>query len=202
MNSLLCRMTRFTLVVGLFLGVAVGCGKSEHFEAQRGTTPKRPLPNPAFSPDKIVDAKYIKQRLAKGLDPNAKNSSRFNQDYLLTFAVRHNAAETVEVLLAAGADVDIRSSGTKKTPLFQAAFDNRLKIARILVKHGADTNAVDMFGESPLREAILADNVEMVGLLLEAGCKPDHKNNGGKSISDIAREHGNPEIQKVLAQSK
>ncbi|MEC8554553.1 MAG: ankyrin repeat domain-containing protein [Planctomycetota bacterium] len=162
--------------------------------------PAGPPSDPIFSPEKILDTAYVKQRIDQGLNPNARNNAFTNQDCLLTYAVRHGAAETVRLLLSVGADVEIRSSGRSKTPLFQAAYDNQLQIAEILVEHGADVNAVDMFGNNALREAIIGgENREMVRFLLQARCDPYHKNNDGESMAEIANKYGTPEIQKIIS---
>ncbi len=99
--------------------------------------PPRPPSDSIFSP-KIHDTAYVEQRIDQGLNPNAKNNAFTNQDYLITYAVRNGAAETVRFLLSSGADGDISDSIMNKTPLFQAAYDNELDIAKFLVEHSAD----------------------------------------------------------------
>jgi hypothetical protein len=47
----------------------------------------------------------VKARLDAGLDPNARNITRYNQDYLLCFAVRFGTGDTVKLLLERGANV-------------------------------------------------------------------------------------------------
>jgi ankyrin repeat protein len=69
----------------------------------------------------------------------------------------------------------------------------------MLIEHGADVNAVDMFGQNALREAIGAGNPEMTRFLLQVGCKPDHVNKDGKSMRDLANEFGTTEIKEIFS---
>ena len=106
------------------------------------------------------------------------------------------------MLLAADANVDARSSGLDKTPLFQAAFENRIEIAQLLLDHGADVNAVDALGRNALREAILAKHTEMVELLLQAGCNPRQKDTDGNTMADIAEKYGTAEVKARFVDAK
>ena len=164
-------------------------------------SPERPPQPPRdriFSRSKITDVDYVQQRLDQGLDPNLTNNQLSNQDRLLTYAVRHGATGTVRLLLSAGADVDSRSVHLNKTPLFQAAFDGHLQIAKILVAHGADVNATDSWGNNPLRDAIVGNDPRMVQFLLQAGSDPDHRNREGETMAEIARAHASPEVEAMF----
>jgi len=151
-------MIRVRKTAFLAMMAILGCS-----DGRPARPPSDPI-DPIFSPEKIRDAAYVRHRIDQGLNLNTKNYTFTNQDYLLTFAVRHGAEETVQLLLSVGADVHIRSSGFNKTPLFFAAHYNELKIAEILIEHRADVNAVDELGNNALREAILGKNLEMVRL--------------------------------------
>lgn len=155
-----------------------------------------------FTPANIRDPEFIAKKLAAGLSPNVKNDNRFNQDTLLVFAVRNGARETVELLLKAGVNVNQRTTGFAKTPLFQAAFGGDLEVARILVNHKADVNAVDDDGNNALREAILAKKPRMVEYLLEAGCDPSRRNKSRQTMVDLAEQYGTPEIKQMLRAKK
>lgn len=173
------------------IGRIVGASQAdEHY-------PVRPE-DPIFTAAKIADAEYVRMRLQEGLDPDSQNRTFSNLDRLLTFAVRHGAIDSVRVILKAGAKVDIRSHGTKKTSLFQAAFDGRTEIAKILLDQGADVNALDNSGNNCLREAIAAGNAAMVQLLLDAGCHADQKNEDGTTMRAMAEEYGTPRIKRMF----
>lgn len=176
--------------------------KQLRLERQQPPQDQRPTPNPSdpvFTRSKIRDTPYVRQRLMNGLDPNRQNHSVTNQDYLLTYAVRHGAESTVKMLLEAGAIVDSRSRGLGKTALFQAAFQNQPRICKLLIAHGADVNAVDSLGNNALREAILTQHPNTVATLLEAGCRMDQQNQDGETMYDLAMKHGSAEVKALFA---
>ena len=169
-----------------------------------------------WSPDSL---KYLTTRLKEGMDPNIRDEHGENKDALLTYAARHRRWEAMEMLLEAGADVNIRSVETiqtetiktpnvkfemqrgtfgGKTPLFVAASLEGSDIVEFLIKHGADVNAIDDAGNNALREAILTDRAETIRILLNAGCNPDQQNTDGKTMRDLAVETGYPKIKELL----
>ncbi|MEJ7591297.1 MAG: ankyrin repeat domain-containing protein [Planctomycetaceae bacterium] len=153
------------------------------------------------------------------MDPNIRDEQGENKDALLTYAARHRRWQAMEMLLEAGADVNIRSLETiqtetittpnvkfdmhrgtfgGKTPLFVAASQEGPSIVELLLKHGADVNAIDDAGNNALGEAILTDRVETVRILLEAGCNPDQRNKDGKTMRELAVDVGYPKIKEML----
>ncbi|TWU46438.1 ankyrin repeat domain-containing protein [Rubripirellula reticaptiva] len=177
----------FFAIAGLL--VVVGCGEPSLSDAALALNEDSPV----FSRAAILSPSFIKGRLKAGVDPNSRNGDAA-EDSLLTYAVRNNAVPTVDVLLKGGADPNIRSVALKKTPLFQAAYDGRFEIAWLLIDAGADANATDDVGNNALREAILGENSRLVRLLLKSGADPNHRNDEGQSMIDIAADEGKPEI--------
>jgi hypothetical protein len=112
------------LVMWLLIPLACGCSEP------RIPQQTRPSADPIFRPENIADILYVKKRLSEGLDPNLKNNARENQDYLLTYAVRLGAADAVQVLFTAGADVDIRSAGLNKTRCFKPPIPTSSELQR------------------------------------------------------------------------
>ena len=151
-----------------------------------------------FVPEAIINAALIEELLNQGLSVDTRNTNRFNKDTLLYFAVRNGAKETVKLLLERGATVDAKSSTLGKTALFQAAFDGRVDLAEILVGKGGNVNALDMFSNNALREAILGKRTKTVSFLLEKGANPNQRNTDGETMADIARKSGTPEIKALF----
>ena len=85
------------------------------------------------------------------------------------------------------------------TALHSAVADGgHAEIAKMLVRAGADANARQRHGWTPLHGAADSGDRELVELLLEHGADPDAKHQEGKSALDIAREKGHAEIIETL----
>ena len=72
----------------------------------------------------------------------------------LHLAARHGNQEAVDALLAAGADVNVTSSGDHTTPLLIATINGHFDLASTLVERGADPNLASNAGATPLYGAI------------------------------------------------
>jgi len=92
------------------------------------------------------------------------------------------------------------------TALQNSAVFGDLGAIRLMIDHGADVNAYDPLGRTPLMYAAVSDvlPVEAVKLLIERGADVNamdkHKNSGdtGITVLDIAKRNGNPEIIQLL----
>ncbi len=73
-------------------------------------------------------------------------------------------------------------------------------VAERLIREGADVNARDSFGMTPLHCAAAAGHEEAVRVLLAAGADIGIKDNEGRSPLDLARNLGHTEIAELLAQ--
>lgn len=86
----------------------------------------------------------------------------------LDFAVLRQHVSVVELLLAAGADVN--HHGPSSYPaIIQAVFNEDITVARRLISAGFDVNKRD--GQTPLQIACRCGDEEMVDLLLSAGAR-------------------------------
>mmetsp|Transcript_1899 Transcript_1899/g.5555 ORF Transcript_1899/g.5555 Transcript_1899/m.5555 type:complete len:87 (-) Transcript_1899:144-404(-) len=72
------------------------------------------------------------------------------------------------MLLERGANVDAQNLGGM-TPLWGAAQDGHLEVARLLLGHNADVNAADSEGRTPLWVAQIKNHDDMAELLVSAG---------------------------------
>ena len=62
-------------------------------------------------------------------------------------------------------------------------------IAALLIKKGADINAKDKYGNTPLITAAIYNNGAVLKMLLDAGADIHIKNNKGNTFSDYVRQH-------------
>ena len=115
--------------------------------------------------------------LNKGADVNTQNNGGFSP---LWSAVERNHADVVELLLDnINIQVDIKLQNGL-TPLRKACYNRNLKIAGLLLAKGADVNAQDNYGYSPLWEAVKNNHLDVVKWLLDQrGIQVDLKKNNG-----------------------
>jgi ankyrin repeat protein len=79
-----------------------------------------------------------------------------------------HAAEIIQVLLEAGADLDAADSN-KWTVLHSATRQNMLEVMSQLLAAGADINAADQWGQTCLHHAIREQHLDALNVLLKAG---------------------------------
>jgi ankyrin repeat protein len=65
--------------------------------------------------------------------------------------------------------VDARDTRDGQTALHGAAVEGQVKVIEYLVSRGADVNAVDRFGDSPLEVAITGKHNEAAQVLADHG---------------------------------
>ena len=78
----------------------------------------------------------------------------------LLYAARDGRTNEAELLLAAGADVELAEANGIR-PLLMALLNNQLDVARLLLQRGADVNADDFWGRTPLFAAVEYRNLDM-----------------------------------------
>ncbi len=88
----------------------------------------------------------------------------------------------------------------KWTALHFAARDQLPDIVNILLESGANPNAVECFGNTPIGRCMDASSpsLDAIRALLKHGADPNKKNNYGSSPIDTAKLMGNEELLKVL----
>lgn len=86
------------------------------------------------------------------------------------------------------------------TPLHYAARLGLIDHAALLLRHGAEIDALKNFTSTPLDLAISHDQVEMLKFLLSKGANPKRVNINGITPLDLAMQIGNENITNILLQ--
>lgn len=85
---------------------------------------------------------------------------------------RDGDAARLAAYVDAGAPVDLTDS-EGNTLLMLGSYHDQPAVVRELVARGADVNALNGRGQSPLAGAVFKQADEVIGVLLEAGADPD-----------------------------
>lgn len=80
--------------------------------------------------------------------------------------------------------------------------DEAMKTAKMLISKGADVNATNEFGNTPLHNAASSGNMELAKLLLDNGAKTNLKNSEHRSPAAVARFFGRDEMIALLKEYK
>ncbi|UQN05081.1 ankyrin repeat domain-containing protein [Deinococcus sp. QL22] len=103
-------------------------------------------------------------------------------------------------LLARGANVNAVSANAMQVqPLHSAVAGNHTGLARLLLSHGADVNAVQQDGFTPLMAAAQHGNADLVEDLLAAGADAAAQTDDGRSAASIAQEEGHSALAAFLS---
>jgi ankyrin repeat protein len=117
----------------------------------------------------------------------------------LSLAAFFGHPDTVDALLAAGADVNAASRETMKlTPLASALATGQNRIARTLIDHGANVNAKGDSDVTPLHTAAARGNIEAATMLLEHGADINASTTDGKKPIAYAEERNHPTMVEFL----
>jgi len=172
-------------------------GKQEIVECLRGLLPALDIFEAAALGDRETAERLLD---GDGGLANAVAQDGFGPLGLASF-FNHDAV--VRLLLARGARVDAASSnGMRVMPLHSAAAARSVLIARLLLERGAPVNArqgTSGLGFTPLMEAALNGQPEMVDLLLEHGADRNMRDDKGQTAGDYARQNGHAALADHLA---
>ncbi len=111
--------------------------------------------------------------LALGADPNARDGGGHTPLYSLgNECTVDGAAEVVHALIEGGADVNARDGVKHCTALHMAARRDNVEVAGALLDCGADLEAQDKLGDTPLRRSVNCNQDGVAKLLLARGANP------------------------------
>ncbi|MFD1771159.1 ankyrin repeat domain-containing protein [Sphingobacterium suaedae] len=134
---------------------------------------------------------------------DAFSSADKNSDTVssLLEAVQQGRLSIVEQALKNGANVhEINAQG--QSLLLIATRNNNIRMANLLLLHGADVNQQDHIQDSPFLYAGAAGYVELVQLYLKSHARFDIYNRYGGSALIPACERGHVAVVKLLAHTK
>jgi ankyrin repeat protein len=133
-------------------------------------------------------------------DPLAANAPAPDGFFPLSLAAFFGQVGAVRRLLDAGADVHAAARNTMQVQALHAAVAARhLEATRLLLDHGADPNARQQAGYTPLMGAAGSGRDELVDVLLGHGANPALTAEDGKTAESAAREHGHTALADRLA---
>jgi ankyrin repeat protein len=103
-----------------------------------------------------------------GADIQARNKGGFTPLHAAAYA---NAVEIAEQLLRGGADINDQMNKARGTALSVASEEGHSGVVTVLIDHGADLEAGERNGYTPLTRALWRGQSDVVALLQEAGAK-------------------------------
>ena len=140
-------------------------------------------------------------RLRELLDGNPGLANAFAADGFLplSLAAFFAPAATTKLLLERGAIAGTAARNDMKVQALHAAVAARNADAVLmLLDRGADPNARQQIGYTPLMGAASAGCADLADLLLQRGADPSLVSEEGKTAADIAREHGHNDLATTL----
>lgn len=121
--------------------------------------------------------------------PELANAYAPDGFYPLGLAAFFGREDAVRRLLAAGADPELAARNPMQVRAIHAACSAQsLPIVRALLDAGADVNATQQAGFTPLHAAAMSGDLELARLLVERGADPAIATEDGRTALDIARD--------------
>ncbi|KAJ5153807.1 uncharacterized protein N7500_009246, partial [Penicillium coprophilum] len=142
--------------------------------------------------------------LAMLLEAGSEIDAQVDDKTALQAAAERGYPETVETLLAAGADVNALPSELGHTALQGAAREGYLEVVKVLLATGADVNALPSEGgHTALQGAAREGYLEVVKVLLAAGADANAlPSEFGYTALQGAAAEGHLEVVKVLLEAR
>jgi len=143
----------------------------------------------------VHEAEKVRVLLTHGANPGLSA--------VTTAAAYRDTADSIELLLAAGAPADPpKGARVKHTPLVLACSTGDLATVKLLLAVGADPSAASASGNTPIATAIMFGYPEIVRVLIRAGANAGITEGTGINLIHWATITGHADIIPVLAEAK
>jgi len=130
------------------------------------------------------DLTMVELLLRLGADPNAQDGGGHTPLYCLANEYRaSDGGDVVRALAQSGANVNANDGVKHCTALHMAARRGNRQIAEVLLDCGANIDARDCLGDTPLRRSVNCDQVQVASLLLASGA--DVHSTGSKGLTPL-----------------
>jgi uncharacterized protein len=133
-------------------------------------------------------------------DPGAVHTFSGDGWTALHLAAAFGTPQSTDILLQHGAQVDAVSQNPARNQALHAAvsLSRNPETVKLLLAHGADPNATQAGGFTPLFSAVTANRKDLAEMLIDSGAHPHHRADTGKTAADFARERGHTELAAWL----
>jgi ankyrin repeat protein len=128
-----------------------------------------------------ASAAEVKELLARGADPNARNDNG-----VAALIPATDNLETGRLLVEAGANVNARTEAGDSALMVAARRAGATPVAAYLLSKGADAGASTLDGNTALHRAAMSGDLDMITLLLEQGANVNAQQKDGRTPLESA----------------
>ena len=145
-----------------------------------------------FKAVQIDDGRGVRALIERGFDPNTNDAAG---DSGLIVAIRNDASNVAELLIADPKVDPDRTNASLETPMMLAAYRNRKELVEKLIARGAEVNHK---GWTALHYAASVGSVEIVKLLLDSAAYIDAESPNQTTPLMMAARSKQHEVCKLL----
>lgn len=106
--------------------------------------------------------------------------------------------DIIEFLIQNGARIDVKEEKSGRTALHMAT---KPEVAKLLIEKGAQIEAKDTRGRTPLLICAMESHVEVAQVLVQHGAQVNSKTGGGNTPLNFATSYGHIDMVKLLIQN-
>lgn len=157
--------------------------------------------NFGYSEKETFRFEVVNLLLKSGADPNVVFESDYGCDSPLMYAAKYGQMDFVKLLLAYKADANLKckNGGNALNKLTWNYTPNYIELLNLLIEAGADVNAADESGITPLMVAVESGNISTIKMLLGKGALINAQDKLGRTALMFAVQgiSGKPDIEII-----